>query len=161
MPSRQKTASKKSGSRKNNEASGCWLVKQEPEAYSWDDLVRDGRTDWTGVRNFQARNNLREMKVGDRVLFYHSGKEKAVVGVAEVVKAAYADPTTDDPQWVAADIKPARALNKPVPLTSIRSHPKLNDMLLLRQSRLSVMPLTKQEFDTIVTMGKGQKGKKK
>ncbi len=87
-----------------------WMVKQEPETYSWDDFVKDGRTDWSGVRNYQARNNLRSMKVGDRVLFYHSGKEKAVVGLAEVVKGAYPDPTADDPQWVAVDLKPGKQL---------------------------------------------------
>src|SRR5215510_5282670 len=96
---------------------GHWLVKQEPEAYSWDDLVRDRVTDWTGVRNFQAQNNLRQMKAGDRVLFYHSGADKSVVGVAEVAKSAYPDPTADDPQWVAVDIKPVRALKKPVALS--------------------------------------------
>src|SRR5215510_11229414 len=85
-----------------------WLVKQEPEAYSWDDLVRDGGTEWTGVRNFQARNNLSQMKVGDRVLFYHSGEQKSVVGIASVSKAAYPDPTADEPQWVAVDIKPMK-----------------------------------------------------
>ena len=96
------------------------MVKQEPETYSWTDFVGDGRTDWTGVRNYQARNNLREMKTGDRVLFYHSGKEKAVVGLAEVVKSAYADPTATDAQWVAVDLKPVKALKNPVPLAAIR-----------------------------------------
>lgn len=133
------------------------MVKQEPETYSWDDLVRDGRTDWTGVRNFQARNNLRQMKVGDRVLFYHSGKEKCVVGLAEVARAAYADPTSDDAQWVAVDIKPLKPLNQSVPLASIRYHPDLANMPLIRQSQLSVMPLTRKEFETIVTLGAGKK----
>ena len=87
-----------------------WLVKQEPEDYSWNDLVRDKKTAWTGVRNFQARNNLRNMKAGDAVLFYHSGKEKSVVGIAEVAKAAYPDPTADDDSWIAVDIKPVKAL---------------------------------------------------
>ena len=108
-------AKKKSGS-KSRGSYGLWLVKQEPESYSWDDLTRDGRTDWTGVRNFQARNNLRQMKPGDRVLFYHSGTGKYVVGIAEVVKAAYPDPTANDPQWVAVDLKPVKSLKKPVPL---------------------------------------------
>src|ERR1700720_2676117 len=97
-----------------------WMVKQEPETYSWDTLVKDGKTDWTGVRNFQARNYLRQMKTGDRVLFYHSGKDKAVVGIAEVVKTAYADPTADAPQWVAVDLKPIKALPAPVLLATIR-----------------------------------------
>ena len=132
----KKPKAKKSGAKKTG-ASGLWLVKQEPEAYSWDDFVRDGRTDWTGVRNFQARNNLRQMKVGDRVLFYHSGTGKSVVGVAEVAKSAYPDPTTDDPQWVAVDLKPLEGLNEPVPLASIRYHAKLGNLPLIRQPRLS------------------------
>ncbi len=134
-----------------------WMVKQEPEIYSWHDLVRDRKTDWTGVRNYQARNNLREMKTGDSVLFYHSGKEKAVVGVAEVLKAAYADPTADDPQWVAVDLKPVKPLDAPVPLAAIRYDKRLSALPLIRQSQLSVMPLTKDEFDAMVTMGKSKK----
>jgi predicted RNA-binding protein with PUA-like domain len=140
--------------------SNFWMVKQEPEAYSWDDLVRDGRTDWTGVRNFQARNNLRRMKVGDRVLFYHSGKGKCVVGVAEVVKAAYPDPTAREQSWVAVDIKPVKRLNEAVQLAAIRYHSKLRSLPLVRQSQLSVMPLAKEEFQTIVAMGNGKKRKK-
>src|SRR5713101_3238789 len=96
--------------------SSYWMVKQEPETYSWDDFVSDGKTDWTGVRNYQARNNLREMKTSDSVLFYHSGKEKSVVGVAEVLKPAYPDPTADDAQWVAVDLKPVKPFDAPVPL---------------------------------------------
>ena len=138
---------------------GFWLVKQEPEGYSWDDLVRDGRTDWTGVRNFQARNNLRQMRIGDRVLFYHSGTGKCVVGIAEVARAAYPDPSANDPQWVAVDIKPVARLNEPVSLASMRDHPKLSNLLLMRQSRLSVMPVTREEFETI--FGMGGKTKKK
>jgi predicted RNA-binding protein with PUA-like domain len=133
-----------------------WMVKQEPEAYSWDDLVRDGKTDWTGVRNFQARNNLRQMKTGDRVLFYHSGTGKAVVGIAEVAREAYPDPTADDAQWVAVDIKPAKPLAEPVLLAAIRYHDKLGSLPLIRQSQLSVMPLTKEEFDVIVLLGAGK-----
>ena len=161
---KKKTTSKKPNAKKSaankTGASGLWLVKQEPETYSWDDFVRDGRTDWTGVRNFQARNNLRQMKVGDRVLFYHSGTGKSVVGVAEVAKAAYPDPTADDPQWVAVDLKPLEGLNEPVPLASIRYHAKLGNLPLIRQSQLSVMPLTKEEFETIVSMGMGKKARK-
>jgi predicted RNA-binding protein with PUA-like domain len=137
-----------------------WMVKQEPETYSWSDLVSDGKTDWTGVRNYQARNNLREMKTGERVLFYHSGKEKAVVGMAEVVKSAYADPTANDSQWVAVDLKPIRALKNPVPLAAIRYDKRLSQLPLIRQSQLSVMSLTKDEFDIIVATGDGKTRKK-
>lgn len=159
-PIARKSTSKKTPVKKTN-SSGLWLVKQEPETYSWDDLVRDGRTDWTGVRNFQARNNLRQMQSADRVLFYHSGTGKCVVGIAEVAKAAYPDPTADDPQWIAVDIKPVKPLNEPVPLASIRYHEKLANLPLIRQSQLSVMPLTKEEFETIVVMGAGKKSRKK
>jgi predicted RNA-binding protein with PUA-like domain len=165
MIKKKTTPPKKSGAKKKasgkGKTAGLWMVKQEPEAYSWDDLVRDGRTDWTGVRNFQARNNLRQMKVGDRVLFYYSGTGKCVVGIAEVAKAAYPAPTAADPQWVAVDIKPLNRLNEPVPLASIRYHEKLANLPLIRQSQLSVMQLTKEEFETIVGMGAGKKTKKK
>jgi predicted RNA-binding protein with PUA-like domain len=138
---------------KTKSKNNYWMVKQEPETYSWDTLVKDGKTDWTGVRNFQARNNLRQMKTGDRVLFYHSGKDKAVVGIAEVARAAYADPTADDPHWVAVDLKPVKALSAPVLLAAIRYDKRLSGLPLIRQSQLSVMPLTKDEFDTLVSMG--------
>lgn len=141
---------------KNKTKSSYWLVKQEPETYSWTDFVSDGKTDWTGVRNYQARNNLREMKAGDRVLFYHSGKDKAVVGLAEVVKSAYPDPTADDEQWVAVDLKPVKALKNPVPLAAIRYDKRLSQLPLIRQSQLSVMSLTKDEFDIIVATGDGK-----
>lgn len=130
-----------------------WMVKQEPDTYSWDDFVKDGRTDWSGVRNYQARNNLKNMNVGDRVLFYHSGKGKEVVGIAEVAKSAYSDPTSDDAQWVAVDLKPVKPLGTPVPLAAIRYDKRLAQLPLIRQSQLSVMPLTKDEFDVIVAMG--------
>jgi predicted RNA-binding protein with PUA-like domain len=145
---------------KKRSTGGYWLVKQEPETYSWDDFVNDAETDWTGVRNYQARNNLRAMKTGDRVLFYHSGKDKAVVGVAEVTKAAYADPTADDEQWVAVDLKPVKRLKNPVPLAAIRYDKRLSELPLIRQSQLSVMPLTKDEFETIVATGDGKTRKK-
>ena len=145
---------------KKTTRSSFWMVKQEPETYSWTDFVGDGRTDWTGVRNYQARNNLREMKTGDRVLFYHSGKEKAVVGLAEVVKSAYADPTASDEQWVAVDLKPVKALKNTVPLAAIRYDKRLSQLPLIRQSQLSVMSLTKDEFDIIVTTGDGKARKK-
>ena len=139
------------------QSSQYWLVKQEPEGYSWDDLVRDRGTEWTGVRNFQARNNLRQMKVGDRVLFYHSGEQKAVVGIAQVAKAAYPDPSADEAQWVAVDVKPLKPLREPVSLATIKAAPELAEMLLVRQSRLSVMPVRKEEFETIVVLGEGKK----
>lgn len=136
------------------ESKGHWLVKQEPEDYSWDDLVRDGSTQWTGVRNFQARNNLRQMKVGDAVLFYHSGKEKSVVGIASVSKAAYPDPTAKEEGWISVDIKPVKRLAKAVSLADIKANAKLSELLLVRQSRLSVLPVGKNEFAEIVRMGK-------
>lgn len=136
------------------------MVKQEPEVYSWDNFVSDGKTDWSGVRNYQARNNLREMKAGDQVLFYHSGKEKAVVGIAQVHSEAYADPTADDPQWVAVDLKPVKPLDTPVQLAAIRYDKRLSALPLIRQSQLSVMPLTKDEYDAIVSMGKSRKSRK-
>lgn len=139
---------------------GYWMVKQEPETYSWDDLVKDGSTDWSGVRNYQARNNLRGMRVGDRVLFYHSGKGKEVVGVAEVIRSAYPDPTADDEQWVAVDLKPVKPLGNPVQLAAIRYDKRLSQLPLIRQSQLSVMPLTKDEFDVIVAMGNSKARKK-
>ena len=145
---------------KNKPKGRYWLVKQEPETYSWSDFVGDGGTDWSGVRNYQARNNLREMKTGERVLFYHSGKDKAVVGVAEVVKSAYPDPTADDDQWVAVDLKPIKALKNPVPLAAIRYDKRLSQLPLIRQSQLSVMSLTKDEFEILVATGEGKSRKK-
>jgi len=146
--------------KKTKRAANYWMVKQEPETYSWNDFIKDGGTDWTGVRNYQARNNLRDMKSGDRVLFYHSGKEKAVVGLAEVAKGAYADPTADDPQWLAVDLRPVKPFNSPVPLPAIRYDERLSGLPLIRQSQLSVMPLTKEEFDIIVGMGNGKSRKR-
>ena len=136
------------------ETRGRWLVKQEPEDYSWDDLKRDGSTQWTGVRNFQARNNLRQMKVGDEVFFYHSGKEKCVVGIASVSKAAYPDPTAKEEGWIAVDLKPLKKLANPVSLADIKANAKLSEFLLVRQSRLSVMPVGESEFEEIVGMAK-------
>src|SRR4029078_3772261 len=138
---------------KNKTKGSYWMVKQEPETYSWSDFTNDGRTDWTGVRNYQARNNLREMKTGDRVLFYHSGKEKAVVGLAEVVKGVYADPTASEGEWVAVDLKPVKALKNPVPLAAIRYDKRLSGLPLILQSELSLMSFTKDEFDIIVATG--------
>ena len=129
-----------------------WLVKQEPEDYSWDDFVKDGSAAWTGVRNYQARNNLRSMKRGDSVLFYHSGKQRQIVGVASVVKAAYPDPTTGEGDWVSVDIKPVKSLNQPVSLAAIKSDPALKDLLLVKNSRLSVMPILEGDFQRILRM---------
>src|SRR5947207_15831617 len=118
-----------------------WLVKQEPEAYSWDTFVKAGKAAWTGVRNFQARNNLRSMKKGDLVFFYHSVSEKQVVGLARVKREAYPDPTAKEGDWVCVDLAPVKALKKPVSLETIKVDKALKEMPLLRNSRLSVMPL--------------------
>jgi len=131
-----------------------WMVKQEPDSYSWDDFVKDGKTDWTGVRNYQARNNLRDMKVGDKVLFYHSNIGKEVVGVAKVTKAAFPDPTANDDKWVAVELSPVKPLKKPVGLAQMKENLALNDLKLIRQSQLSVMPVTKDEFDEILSMAR-------
>ena len=134
-------------------ARGHWLVKQEPTKYAFADLVRDKRTMWEGVRNFQARNNLAAMKAGDQVLFYRSVEDPAAVGVCEVVKEAYPDPTADDPRWVAVDLAAVRALGSPVTLGAIKADPALRDIPLLKQSRLSVMPLSRAAFERIVKLG--------
>jgi len=132
-----------------------WLVKQEPSSYSWSDFVADGETSWTGVRNFAARNNLRKMQKGDEVLFYHSGDEKAVVGIAKVVRAAYLDATADEGDWSTVDLAPVRSVAKRVTLREIKGNSRLKGIPLIRQSRLSVMPLAEPEFREIVNMGGG------
>jgi predicted RNA-binding protein with PUA-like domain len=129
-----------------------WLVKQEPGDYSWTDFVKEGGSAWTGVRNFQARNNLRAMKKSDWVLFYHSGDEKQVVGLARVAKEAYPDPTADEGDWSSVDLIPARALKKPVALGTIKSDPKLKDLPLLKQTRLSVSPLSPAHFKRLLEL---------
>jgi len=131
-----------------------WLVKQEPEDYSWANLVNDGKTAWIGVRNFAARNNLRAMKKGDSVLFYHSVSEKQVVGIARVVREAYADPTAEEGDWSCVDLSPDKAFKNPVTLATIKSDKKLVGMPLIRQSRLSVMPVTKEQFERIVELSR-------
>jgi Uncharacterized conserved protein len=131
-----------------------WLVKQEPTAYSWDDFVRDGQTAWTGVRNFQARNNLRSMSRGDRVLFYHSVVGKAVMGEAEVIRGAYPDPTAKEGDWVCVDLKPLRPLPRPVTLEEIKTCAALENFPLIRQSRLSVMPVAAAEYRAILALAK-------
>src|SRR5687768_3499093 len=131
-----------------------WLVKSEPESYSWEDFVRDGKTEWTGVRNFTARQHLNAMRRGDRVLFYESVSTKAVVGTAEVTRTAFPDSTADEPGWVAVELKAGAPLAKPVPLTAIKAEPVLAKMVLLRLSRLSVQPVTSDEFDHIIKMAR-------
>jgi len=130
-----------------------WLVKSEPFKYSWEKFNEDGRTFWDGVRNYQARNNLKAMKEGDLVLFYHSNEGKNVVGIAKVVKEFYQDPTTDDANWVVVDLSPVESLKNPVSLEQIKAEPSLTDISLVRQGRLSVMPLKATEFDKILEMG--------
>jgi len=131
-----------------------WLVKQEPTAYSWDDFVRDGKTAWTGVRNFQARINLRAMSKGDTALFYHSVVGKCVVGEAEVIKEAYPDPTAEEGDWVCVDLKPGKPLKRPVTLEEIKASKPLENFPLIRQSRLSVMPVTAAEYRAILALAK-------
>lgn len=132
-----------------------WLVKQEPSSYSWSDFVADGETSWTGVRNFAARNNLRKMQKADAVLFYHSGEEKAVVGVARVVRTAYPDTTAKEGDWSTVDLAPVKPLARPVTLREIKGNSRLKAIPLVRQSRLSVMPLDEPEFREIVNMAGG------
>ena len=129
-----------------------WLVKSEPTAYSWDDLVSLGRDHWDGVRNYQARNNLKLMREGDEVLFYHSVNEKQVVGIAKVVREYYPDPTTDDDRWVVVDLAPVRKLDKPVTLAEIKSESSLKGFALIKNSRLSVMPVDEQHYKVILKM---------
>ena len=129
-----------------------WLVKQEPEAYPWSQLVADKKTAWTGVRNFQARNHLRAMKAGDAVLYYHSVTDKQIVGIAEVVREAYPDPTATDGDWSVVDLAPRRALERPVDLATLKADPVTCDMPLIRQSRLSVMPLEAAVFRRILEL---------
>ena len=131
-----------------------WLVKQEPSAYSWANFVAEGKTRWTGVRNYTARNNLRAMHKGDAVLYYHSVTEKAVVGIARVIREAYPDPTATEGDWSAVDLAPEKALPRSVTLDEIKRHPQLKEMALLRLSRLSVQPLTSAEFQEILRMAR-------
>lgn len=129
-----------------------FLVKSEPSTYSFDRLVKDGRTTWDGVRNFEARNNLRAMKKGDLLLFYHSNEGKAVVGIARVAREAYPDPTSEE-DWSVVDVEPVRALARPVTLDEMRRHRLLGKMVMFRKSRLSVVPVTDAEFEAIVDLG--------
>lgn len=131
-----------------------WLVKSEPSAYSWQQFLKDKRTMWEGVRNYQARNNLRRMNKGDLVLFYHSVTSKEVVGIAEVIRPHYPDPTAKDGKdWVVVDLKPVKELPRPVHLKQIKADARLENLALVKQARLSVLPLRPEEFDAIVEMG--------
>ena len=129
-----------------------WLIKSEPNTYSWDDFVKLGRDHWDGVRNYQARNNMKEMKVGDQALFYHSVNEKSVVGIAEVVREHYPDPTTEDERWCVVDFVPVRPLTRKVTLDEIKGDDRLSDMVLVKNTRLSVQPVKVEEFDLIIGM---------
>jgi predicted RNA-binding protein with PUA-like domain len=131
-----------------------WIVKQEPTAYAWEQFVRERRTAWTGVRNFQARNNLSSMQVNDRVLYYHSVVGKEIVGCARVVKTAYPDPTAEKGGWVCVDLAPVEALSVPVKLETLKAHPKLRDIALIRQSRLSVIPISEGEYEMILGLSR-------
>ena len=129
-----------------------WLVKSEPSAYSWYDLVKEKQTCWSGVRNYAARLHLRNMKKGDEVLFYHSNEGTDIVGIAKVAKENYQDPTTDDDRWVAVDLKPHKKLKTPVSLVSIKKDKRLSEMALVRIGRLSVQPVTEKEWDIIMEL---------
>lgn len=138
---------------KKTEPINAWLVKQEPADYSWSALVKDGRTAWTGIRNFQARNFLRAMREGDPVAYYHSGEDREVVGIAKVVRAAYPDPTATEGDWSAVDLAAGKALAAPVSLATIKADPLLREMLLVRQSRLSVVSVTPEQWARLLELG--------
>ena len=129
-----------------------WLVKSEPESYSWSDLVKEGKTAWTGIRNFQARNNLRAMKKGDLVFFYHSVSDKQIVGIAKVVTEAYPDKTAKEGDWAAVDLAADKPLKRPISLDQIKSDPMLKNMALVRNSRISVSPVSDQEWEQIISL---------
>lgn len=131
-----------------------WLVKQEPSKYSWETFIEEGETYWDGVRNYQARNNMQSMKKGDLVFFYHSVTGKEIKGIAQVVREAYPDPTTDDTRWIVVDLKALKKLNCPVTLEDVKAHKDLQEIALVKQSRLSVMPVSKKESQIILKMGK-------
>lgn len=129
-----------------------WLIKSEPGTYSFEDLQRDMRTAWDGVRNYQARNNLAAMKAGDKCLVYHSGASPGVVGTAKVVKAAYPDPKAEDPRWLSVDVQAGEILARPVPLSEIKNHGLLSHMAVVRQGRLSVSPVTAEEWAAVLAL---------
>jgi len=129
-------------------------MKSEPDVFSYDDLIAKGQEHWDGVRNYTARNNMRAMKVGDKALFYHSNIDKAVVGIMKIIKTAYQDPTTNETQWVCVDVAPFKKLKNPVSLADIKANPKLQEIKMIKQSRLSIIDLTKTEFEEILNMSK-------
>jgi predicted RNA-binding protein with PUA-like domain len=131
-----------------------WLVKQEPEEFSWADFCKAQTACWDGVRNYQARNNLQAMQINDWVLFYHSVTDKKIMGIAKVTRAAFPDPTTEDARWVAVELAPLQSFLEPVPLAVIKACPALQNLPLIKQSRLSVMPLTPEEFEILCNLGK-------
>lgn len=133
-----------------------WLVKSEPDVYSWDDLVKDKKTVWDGVRNYAARNNLQGMKKGDQVFYYHSNQGLEIVGTAKVVKEAFQDPTTENKNWVAVELSPSKKLKHPVSLDAIKSNKNLSDMALVKNSRLSVQPVTEEEWKEVLKMAEGK-----
>jgi len=137
-----------------NNKKSFWIIKQEPSKYNWQQFEKDRETYWDGVRNYQARNNLKDMKKGDNLLFYHSVVGKEIVGIAEVTREAYPDPTTDDERWVVVDLKPIKPFKVPVTLEEIKAHKELSQIALIKQARLSVMPITKKEFQILLKMGK-------
>ena len=137
-----------------NNKKSFWIIKQEPSQYNWKQFEKDRETYWDGVRNYQARNNLKNMKKGDNLLFYHSVVGKEIVGIAEVTREAYPDPTTDDERWVVVDLKPIKPFKVPVTLEEIKAHKELSEIALIKQARLSVMPITKKEFQILLKLGK-------
>lgn len=156
-PMKNRSANKSSGYSKSDSSAPAglkkyWLVKQEPTEYAWSQFVTEGKTEWTGVRNFQARSNLASMKVGDRVLYYHSNVGKEIVGVAEVTREAAPDPTADEPGWLSVELRPVQAFSRPVSLAQIKSDELLREMSLVKQSRLSVMPVTEAQYKRILKL---------
>jgi len=135
-------------------ARGYWLMKSEPFKYSWDELVKDGKTYWDGVRNYEARNNLASMKKGDLAFYYHSNEGKEIVGIAEIVGESYPDPTAEDPQWVVVDVAPVVPFTRPVTLAEIKADPNLAEIALVKRGRLSVVPITNAEFRYVAKLGK-------
>ena len=138
----------------NDLARAYWLMKSEPYKYSWDELVKDGKTYWDGVRNYEARNNLAAMKKGDLAFYYHSNEGKEIVGIAEIVGEAYQDPTTDDDRWVVVDVAPVVPFSEPVTLAMIKADPALEEIALIRRGRLSVVPITPKEFRHVAKLGR-------